>query len=165
MLRQFQLTAPLKALQLKRCLVCTTATKCSLELPKCLPLPQRRLVSQQSKPKPKRISSLSMAMASGSPKSKRLHSAALMPLDEQRDINGDGAGSKSSLPLPGVKERKHPHYNPLRRRSNVDPARVQYIKDRFKQRDVDSANDSIKPKSQKFVSRTSLHSGRLDKIN
>lgn len=59
--------------------------------------------------------------------------------------------------------RKIPHYNPLRRRSNVDPARVQYIKDRFKERSMET--DTNKPQGKKFISRTTLHSGRLDKID
>lgn len=75
-------------------------------------------------------------------------------------------GTAKPPPQPKVPEppiRKMPYYNPLRRRSNVDPARVQYIKDRFKERNMET--DTNKPQGKKFVSRTTLHSGRLDKID
>lgn len=65
--------------------------------------------------------------------------------------------------MPEQPVRKIPYYNPLRRRSNVDPARVQYIKDRFKERNLET--DTNKPQGKKYVSRTTLHSGRLDKID
>ncbi|XP_064556011.1 uncharacterized protein LOC135440655 isoform X2 [Drosophila montana] len=95
------------------------------------------------------------------------NSVALVPLDHSSvEQNMKNVGTPKPQPQPKVPEqpvRKIPYYNPLRRRSNVDPARVQYIKDRFKERSME--NDTNKPQGKKFVSRTTLHSGRLDKID
>ncbi|XP_034484337.1 putative uncharacterized protein DDB_G0271606 [Drosophila innubila] len=97
------------------------------------------------------------------------NSVALVPLDQaQMDNNLKNIGTQKPQSQPQSKMpeqplRKIPYYNPLRRRSNVDPARVQYIKDRFKERSLDT--DAYKPQGKKYVSRTTLHSGRLDKID
>ncbi|KAH8399962.1 hypothetical protein KR215_004749 [Drosophila sulfurigaster] len=88
---------------------------------------------------------------------------ALVPLEQSQS---DHKKPQSKMPdqqqQPAT--RKIPSYNPLRRRSNVDPARVQYIKDRFKERNMET-DASKKTSAKKFVSRTTLHSGRLDKID
>lgn len=94
-------------------------------------------------------------------------SVALVPLEQpsQSEQSLKNVGNPKPQPQSKVPEqpvRKIPYYNPLRRRSNVDPARVQYIKDRFKERNLET--DTNKPQGKKFVSRTTLHSGRLDKI-
>ncbi|KAH8292930.1 hypothetical protein KR044_009169 [Drosophila immigrans] len=85
---------------------------------------------------------------------------ALVPLDHSQL---DQKKPQPQTKMPEQPVRKVPHYNPLRRRSNVDPARVQYIKDRFKERNTET--DTNKPQAKKYVSRTTLHSGRLDKID
>ncbi|KAH8397762.1 hypothetical protein KR222_000669, partial [Zaprionus bogoriensis] len=128
---------------------------------------------QAEKPKMSHGNSLPMTygdMASEQASSSSSSSVALVPLEQQT-----GAQSEQSLknvgnakPQPQSKApeqpvRKIPYYNPLRRRSNVDPARVQYIKDRFKERNLET--DMNKPPAKKYVSRTTLHSGRLDKID
>ncbi|XP_034119237.1 uncharacterized protein LOC117578137 [Drosophila albomicans] len=91
---------------------------------------------------------------------------ALVPLEQSQS---DHKKPQSKMPEQQQQHqqpstRKIPYYNPLRRRSNVDPARVQYIKDRFKERNIES-DASKKTSAKKFVSRTTLHSGRLDKID
>ncbi|EDW65423.1 uncharacterized protein [Drosophila virilis] len=95
------------------------------------------------------------------------NSVALVPLEHSSvEQNMKNVVTPKPQPQPKVPEqpvRKIPYYNPLRRRSNVDPARVQYIKDRFKERSMET--DTNKPQGKKFVSRTTLHSGRLDKID
>ncbi|KAL7745080.1 hypothetical protein ACLKA6_008145 [Drosophila palustris] len=91
------------------------------------------------------------------------NSVALVPLDQDNLKNIGTQKPQPQSKMPEQPLRKIPYYNPLRRRSNVDPARVQYIKDRFKERNLDS--DTYKPQGKKFVSRTTLHSGRLDKID
>lgn len=94
-------------------------------------------------------------------------SVALVPVDQvQMENNLKNIGTQnpqSQSKMPKQPSHKIPYYNPLRRRSNVDPARVQYVKDKFKERNLDSG--IYKPEGKKFVSRTTLHSGRLDKID
>ncbi|KAH8387084.1 hypothetical protein KR093_004568 [Drosophila rubida] len=97
------------------------------------------------------------ASSSGSSSS----AVALVPLDQtQLEQSLKKQQPQSKMPEPPA--RKIPYYNPLRRRSNVDPARVQYIKDRFKERNVET---DARQQAKKYVSRTTLHSGRLDKID
>ncbi|XP_017869985.1 PREDICTED: uncharacterized protein LOC108618472 [Drosophila arizonae] len=94
------------------------------------------------------------------------NSTAVAPIEPSVEQSLKNTGTAKPPPQPKVPEppaRKIPYYNPLRRRSNVDPARVQYIKDRFKERNMET--DTNKPQGKKFVSRTTLHSGRLDKID
>ncbi|TDG39631.1 hypothetical protein AWZ03_013947 [Drosophila navojoa] len=124
--------------------------------------------SQIDQGKPNRTTSVSIGytdMAVEQP-----NGTAVAPIEHpsvDQTLKSTGTGAAKPPPQPNVPEppaRKVPYYNPLRRRSNVDPARVQYIKDRFKERTMETT-DTNKPQGKKFVSRTTLHSGRLDKID
>ncbi|EDW75209.1 uncharacterized protein Dwil_GK20050 [Drosophila willistoni] len=68
-----------------------------------------------------------------------------------------------SQPVPNRGPIPRPMHNPLSRRHTVDRARLQYINDMFKE--LANEVETRKPRTKKFVSRQSLHSGRIDKID
>ncbi|XP_068159352.1 uncharacterized protein [Drosophila tropicalis] len=68
-----------------------------------------------------------------------------------------------SQPVPFRRSVPRPMHNPLSRRHTVDRARLQYINDMFKE--LANEVETRKPRTKKFVSRQSLHSGRMDKID
>ncbi|KAM8719345.1 hypothetical protein ACLKA7_011974 [Drosophila subpalustris] len=199
MLRQLQLRAPMKAIQLKRSLTCNPKQLQPLALVDAVKKEQQAKIHSKPGYNPTHLARMELPIHENQMKYLRQYSICLNPLEQLQaeqgkmtrsnnlpmgysDLSNDQSNSVALVPLdqdnlknigtqkpqpqskmPEQPLRKIPYYNPLRRRSNVDPARVQYIKDRFKERNLDS--DTYKPQGKKFVSRTTLHSGRLDKID
>ncbi|EDV95130.1 uncharacterized protein LOC6569442 [Drosophila grimshawi] len=182
MLRQYQLRVPIRDLKLKRFLTFNAKQMLAyIEPVKKEPLPKMQSEAVQLVPEPDWMNRYNNNLKLGhydDMDMEQATSVALVPFDHSTiEQNLKNVSTLEPQPHPQPQEQPQPqaqmpkqplrktNYNPLRRRSNVDPARVQYIKDRFKDVNMETVTNNNKTLKKKFVSRTTLHSGRLDKIN